>query len=314
MSLRGRNFFDVLQHKWLSSRFTLPRPPYNNPEYWDRIYKEMDSTEIHEWGNFDILDILEFRYEDVLHHGATCPQQEKGRRTSTFAECMDIGQWHTPEEAIDRYGEHKRNNSNEAVLLLGCGNSRMGEQMLQHSFVGPILQLDMSSKVIQLMTRRYQKYLDGAAVRRMNFICDDARGLTALSPESVGGGVVDKGLIDDLYCADRGMSLMDDDGSLGGGRGSECCNDNVRRIVDSVHRVLQPSRPFVFFSRSSHEYILRRTLGSVHWTEAIRHQWKDVRVLKLMDLEVMLYRFVKADAADSGPLINPRRRKKRRRS
>lgn len=318
MSLRGRNFFDVLQHKWLnSSRFTLPSPPYDNPEYWDRLYKNMDATTVNEWGNFDVKNGLRhFRYETVLHHGAKGkgrPQpQEEGLHTSTFAECMDICQLDTPENAIDRYNEHKTNDSDESVLLLGCGNSKMGEQILQDSFVGPVLQVDISSKAIQLMTQRYQKYLDGAAVKRMEFIVDDARGLTALSPESVGGGVLDKGLIDDLHCADPGAGLLDDDDALVGGSDKARGESGIRRIVDSVHKVLRPARPFVFFSRSGHEYMLRRTLGSVQWTADIRKKWKDVQVLKLVDLEVILYRFVKADAAGSGPQINPRRRKKRR--
>ena len=59
--------------------------------------------------------------------------------------------------------------------------------------------MDVSSKMIQLMTKRYEKYLTEASIARMEFIVDDAKGLTSLSPNSVGGGVVDKGLIDVLH-------------------------------------------------------------------------------------------------------------------
>mmetsp|Transcript_413 Transcript_413/g.647 ORF Transcript_413/g.647 Transcript_413/m.647 type:complete len:110 (-) Transcript_413:1635-1964(-) len=71
---------------------------------------------------------------------------------------------------------------------------------------------------------------------------------------------------------------------------------DIGDIVDSVHKVLQPSRPFVFFSNSGYEYILRRTLGSVEWNREVRQKWMNIQVMKLVDFDVYLYRFVKADA------------------
>jgi hypothetical protein len=61
--------------------------------------------------------------------------------------------------------------------------------------------------------------------------------------------------------------------------------------------VLQPSHPFVFLSRSEPEYILKWTLGTVNLNSdrRIRQRWKEVQVMKLVDLEILLYRFVKAD-------------------
>jgi len=125
----------------------------------------------------------------------------------------------------------------------------------------------------------------------MEFIVDDARGLTALSSDSVGGGVLDKGLIDVLHCS---IGKFSDDCNI---TTAEETNP-IRQIVDSVHRVLQPSRPFIFFSRSEPEYILRRTLGTQHVSSdsRIERHWKEIKVLKLVDLEILLYRFVKADS------------------
>ena len=347
MSLRGRKFFDALQHKWLSSRFALPRPPYDKPEYWDRVYRDLDAADVREWGDFDLERGLRgrFRCETVLHwhggggggsgSGATAggrPREERGpsspppprEHETTLAECLDVRQWQTPEDALDRYNERATaEGSNEAILLLGCGTSRMGEQMLRQSFEGPVVQLDVSPKAIELLTRRYQKYLEGATTRRMEFVVDDARGLTALGPASIGGGVLDKGLIDDLHVADRGVGLLDDDDDDHHGDGGARTpaggdDDDVRRIADSVHRLLRPGRPFAFFSRSGPEYVLRRTLGSARWTEAVGTRWRDVRVLELAELQVLLYRFVKAeeDAApeeEAAPRIRPRRKGKRRR-
>jgi hypothetical protein len=306
MSLRSRKFFDVLQHHpsslLNSSRFRLPCPPYHNADYWTRLHKDMSPDDVHEWGGFDLHDgLLQFRYETLLHYRGDKSaskllveqQHLQGEvHTTTFSECMGVSQFSTIEEATGRYEELQSQTTaaknacdNESILLIGCGNSKVGEQILMSSFVGPILQIDISSKIIQLMTQRYQKYFREAPIKRMELIVDDARGLTVLSSECVGGGVLDKGLVDVLHCS---TGTLDSDDAAEG---------PIRNIVESVHRVLQPSRPFVFFSRSEPEYILRRSLGTVNLNSDRRiiQKWKEVQVLKLIDLEVFLYRFVKAD-------------------
>eukprot|EP00578_Thalassiosira_sp_NH16_P026808 CAMPEP_0181095884 /NCGR_PEP_ID=MMETSP1071-20121207/10744_1 /TAXON_ID=35127 /ORGANISM="Thalassiosira sp., Strain NH16" /LENGTH=325 /DNA_ID=CAMNT_0023178269 /DNA_START=63 /DNA_END=1043 /DNA_ORIENTATION=+ len=305
MSLRGRKFFDALQHHpaslFNSSRFRLPCPPYQNSDYWDRLYKDMSSDDVHEWGGFDLQSgLLQFRHETLLHHydGPKKNDHHQGEvKKSTFQDCMGVSRLSTPEEAIKRYEDHQSDDTDESILLLGSGNSKIGEQILINSFVGPVVQIDISSKVIHLMTQRYQKYLAEASVKRMEFIVDDANGLTALSPDSIGGGVVDKGLIDVLHLSGAMMSMDDNDIS----ENLDGANNPIPRIIDSVHRVLQPSRPFVFFSRSGPEYILRRAFGTVHldWDEEIRKKWMDIQVLKLLDLDMLLYRFVKADPAET---------------
>jgi SAM-dependent methyltransferase len=262
----------------------------------------MSPDDVNEWGGFDLHGLLRFRYETLLHYrgGASASkilvgqqqQQQQGEvHTTTLSECMNISQFSTVEEAIERYEELQRQTTadkntcnNESILLVGCGNSKVGEQILMSSFVGPVLQIDISSKIIQLMTQRYQKYFREASVKRMELIVDDARELTALSYESVGGGVLDKGLVDVLHC------------STGNYDDNDASEENpIRKLVESVHRVLQPSRPFIFFSRSEPEYILKRTLGTVDLNsdKRIRQKWKEVQVLKLVELEILLYKFVK---------------------
>jgi ubiquinone/menaquinone biosynthesis C-methylase UbiE len=288
MSLSTRHFFDRIQNSSLT-KFRLPSPPYYDPSYWDRAYKDATPDDCIEWGGFDLNRLLKFRWErislDEFGFASNDVAEEK-EGTSTFAEWLDIQQHESPEEASSAYQQRKLSNdsSNDAILLLGCGNSKMGEQLLIHSFQGPFLQLDVSSKLIQCMTQRYDKYLKEAAVKRMEFIVDDATELTSLEPNSVGGAVIDKGLFDGLHCALPNVNLEIDDGK-----------DSIRKIMESVHRVLQPSRPFVFFSRSSPEYMLRRSFGDDYEIEERRRRWKDVSVIKLVDLDVMLYRFVKAE-------------------
>ncbi|KAL7523207.1 hypothetical protein ACHAWF_000424 [Thalassiosira exigua] len=86
---------------------------------------------------------------------------------------MGIAQFSTPKVAIERYETDRSSGGDESMLLLGCGNSRLGKHMLMSSFAGPVLQLDM--------TKRYRRYLEDAIVIRMEFGVDDARDLVALA-------------------------------------------------------------------------------------------------------------------------------------
>lgn len=284
---------------------------------------------VNEWGGVDLTSsgLLQFQYQKIMPivlkksddgGGDDDVMVDEVISTTTFANWMDITQLSTPEEAIQAYQQQQSSNKNEAVLILGCGNSKLGEQLLIHSFIGPILQLDISSKVIQLMTQRYQNYLSSSSsvVKRMEFFVDDATtGLTCLEPESVGGGVIDKGLLDVLHCSLGPMVMKGDDDNVG----SSDDDNMIQHIMSSVHNVLQPSRPFIFFSRSEPQWMLRRVLGHDGYHDLVngsssgsrssgsgnnkeqQHQrrrpklWKDVEVIKLIDYDLLLYRVVKAD-------------------
>ena len=358
--LRGRKFFDALQnHPSFPSRIRLPCPPYENPAFWDRLYKDMTYDMVNEWGDVDLSSaLLQFNYQrvpilllpsssslsDNEGHGSgddsrlkSCSQQEVS--TTTFANWMDATQLSSPEEAIERYKQHQLTNNNnqnnnnssssnntksnnEAILILGCGNSKLGEQLLINSFIGPIYQLDISSKLIQLMTQRYQKYLSETSVKRMEFIVDDATtGLTSLEPECVGGGVVDKGLLDVLHCAEGRILDYNDDDEEEEKNEDDDDDDVVRKIMKSVHNVLQPSRPFIFFSRSEPQWMLRRALGKDEYTDLVnkinssrgskhyqqqkqehrrrrKRLWKDIEVVKLVDYDLLLYKVVKVEEGE----------------
>lgn len=336
--LRGRKFLDALQHhpSFPGSRFRLPCPPYDNPAFWDQLYKGMTYDMVNEWGDVDLCSaLMQFNYQVVsIFHGESTDDvlaidnDNSSRRqiisTTTFANWMDITQLSTPEEAMQAYlqqqQQYRHHNSssnsktNEAILILGCGNSKFGEQLLINSFIGPILQLDVSSKVMQLMTQRYQKYLSQASVKRMEFLVDDATtGLTSVEPESVGGGVIDKGLLDVLHCSLGRISSSSEERE--GDDDNDDCRDNnmIQKIMSSVHNVLQPSRPFVFFSRSEPQWMLRRVFGHDDYYDLVtggyisrsnrqqqrqrkrKRLWKDVKVVKLLDHDLFLYKIVKAD-------------------
>ena len=170
MSLRTRKLVDMMQHhpaSFLRNR-QFPVPPYHTPDYWMRLHKEMTPEDVHEWGGFDLMGLLQLNYEMVLHYGGynsvsktlveQHQRQDNGVNNMSFAECMDISQLSSTDEAINIYNELQKEimkidkpiHPNESVLLLGCGNSKMGEQLLINSFVGPVLQVDISSTMIQL--------------------------------------------------------------------------------------------------------------------------------------------------------------------
>ncbi|KAL7466043.1 hypothetical protein ACHAXS_006346, partial [Conticribra weissflogii] len=280
LGLTSRKFFDNLQHKSSAlSRFglRLPCPPYHSPDFWDRTYKDMEPGDVHEWGGFDLKDLMDFRYErvDYSHlmpgtgrgavavgskdHGGSgsgigsgsgsgsCDSgeslsgqdqlAEKNIQHMSLAQWLGLSQYSSPEEASQIYIQNRNDfssnfnndnnnnhsnvndiNTNESILLVGCGNSKLGEQFIIHSFLGPVIQIDISSKVIQLMNRRYEKYLKEAPVQRMEFLVDDAAsGLTSLEPGSIGGAVLDKGLVDVLHRSLGKIDMRDDGGGGGGG-------------------------------------------------------------------------------------------------
>lgn len=313
MSLLTRRFFDRIQNSTFT-KLRLPAPPYHDPSFWDRAYKDLTPDDCIEWGGFDVTDLLTFRCErvpfdgdaddgrDDVADGASSPSSYM-----TLAECLDVRRHSSPEDASAAYQRRRANNNhnhpsnnssdnnnsenNDAILLLGCGNSKMGEQLLVNSFEGPFLHVDVSSRVVSSMTTRYERYVKEAAVRRMEFIVDDAaEGLTSLEPRSVGGAVVDKGVFDALHCSLPNINVQEEEEMRMSGSSSP-----IRRIMDSVHRVLRPSRPFVFFSRSDPEFMLRRVFGDGIGADERRKRWGDISVMKLTDLNVMLYRLVKAD-------------------
>ena len=102
------------------------------------------------------------------------------------------------------------------VLILGCGNSRLGEDMLRDGWTGGITNIDFSPAVISQMRERYdktiQRKLDNVSRskkhggitlaehnRRMKYICGDvANGLDFA--DSSFDLIIHKGLLDAMTC------------------------------------------------------------------------------------------------------------------
>ena len=175
----------------------------------------------------------------------------------------------------------------EPMLILGCGNSRLGEELLQEGFVGPIVQTDVSRRVIESMSQRCNQYVDD---QKMSFVEDDATELSAFR-NNMFHGCFDKGLIDAIYCADEY---------------TQCAS-----VLNSVNRVLIPGGVFIFLSFTRPEFLL----PNVVQTELYRTKrpiWDNVEVQELSS--IMLYKFQKAASQNgSKKLTQSSKMKKRRR-
>lgn len=266
MSLRGRYVIDRLKRS-LSPYIGLPVPPYGDPSYWEGCYRSLGPTDVYEWGNVAFKDLAAYDYTlqdyDPLVHTSTAAAQQAvpGPKSSTdFAETLKV----FPKAATD-----------EPIVVLGCGNSKFGEDMFEEGWRGPLIQVDVASRAVESLSQRCG---DLQVTGDMQFVQDDATVLSAFQDETV-AAVFDKGLIDALFCADE--------------------YQQVYNVMESVQRVLQPGRIFTVLSFSRPEFIMDRLLlpdaTASKSRKLARTMWGDIQVRKL-DF-IFLYRFQKAEKA-----------------
>lgn len=108
------------------------------------------------------------------------------------------------------------------ILNLGCGSSRLGEEMLEDGFTGT-MNIDFSPVVIDAMRR---KYTGKDIVYNVG---------NALELEFTGETfdlIIDKATLDTVLC-------------------SENCTLNVGKMLKEVHRVLKPSGVYICFSHAA---------------------------------------------------------------
>lgn len=225
-----------------------------NPSYWEGVYRQLGPHDVFEWGNLTCSDLSSYRYrchDYVGSHQSIQVNEKPPEIETTLGETVGV----FPHGASDG-----------PVMILGCGNSKFGEDMLHEGWKGPIIQVDIASRVIESMSQRcaaYQRTGD------MQFVQDDATLLSAFENDKL-AAALDKGLIDALFCADA----------------HEQCHD----IMRAVHRVLIPGAHFVVLSFSRPEFFMEKIL-----VPPTRHMWQDVQVRELD--RILLYRFQKAAKA-----------------
>lgn len=267
-------------------------PPYGDPSYWDAAYGSFGPQDSFEWGDVALQDLSE--YDMHLWDPRDNDKKSTSESTSTWslAQTLNI---------------HPHADQDEPLLMLGCGNSRLGEEMVDAGWRGPLIQVDVSSRVVDAVSQRCGHYIEKG---HMNFVQDDATELSAFRNAMI-SGCVDKGLMDAVFCADE--------------------FDQCARILKSVNRVLRPGGVFCFLSFSRPEFVLPKIMDVNVNPHEDNHQdqdfysrknnlnrtnlWEDVQVQELS--KIMVYRFQKAtvdttNTTNAPPPLRPNHKKKRR--
>ena len=280
----------------VAHRFKLPCPPYGMPTYWEGVYQKLGEDDVYEWGSTSLQDVMTYRYDasvyadEVRKFGYAEGGNGKVMVETTFGETIGV----PPEGNAERKSK---------VLLLGCGNSKFGEDMLtipggwysqEEGGNGQprttIIQADVSQRVVSTMSNRCAPFVANGS---MELVQDDATSLTAFEDGTI-DAVVDKGMMDALFCASRPDILM--------------------QVMKSVNRVLIPGGIYGFFSFSRPEFLLKQLLepidgkddepedvllglkkrrGRKDMVNTNKILWRDVQVRALEN--ILFYRFEKAD-------------------
>jgi ubiquinone/menaquinone biosynthesis C-methylase UbiE len=269
MSLRGRYIIDRIKQAMGGTKyFRLPVPPYGDAEYWNAAYQSLGShqDDSFEWGDVSLGDVWEYEHKrlDHYYHGDSSSKNGSTTGSSTLLTT-------TLAETI---GIAPNADRDEPMLMLGCGNSRLGEEMIDRGWRGPLIQVDVSNRVIESMSQRCGDYIQQG---HMNFIQDDATELSAFR-NGMMQACLDKGLIDALFCADE--------------------YDQCQKVLKSVHRVLKPGGTFVVWSFSRPEFILPQCMDSTKNVRQNRALWQEIQVHELS--KIMLYKFQKKEEVDDG--------------
>jgi ubiquinone/menaquinone biosynthesis C-methylase UbiE len=250
MSLRGRYIIDRIKQAIGTNHFRLPVPPYGAADYWDKSYRSLGPEDSLEWGDIALGDLMEYEHRRLDHYYHGGGGASKTFKT-TLAETMGIA----PQAAND-----------EPILMLGCGNSRMGEEMIEKGWRGPLIQVDVSSRVVESMSQRCGHLIQQG---HMNFIQDDATELSAFRPNMM-QACLDKGLVDALFCADE--------------------FEQCQRVLNSVHRVLKPGGNLLVWSFSRPDFLLPRILDTSK-VKQTRNMWEEIQIHELS--RILLYKFQK---------------------
>jgi SAM-dependent methyltransferase len=330
MSLRGRYIIDRIKRA-VSSHLKMPVPPYGDSLFWEQVYNKIDrATPLHpetqlpefddtfEWGNIALQDVLEYRYRQVtleqqqhqhqqhLYSYASSSRVEETFLTTTFGQT--IGEEPSQNNLVTSNilddltttstTTTQEQEQEQPILMLGCGNSKMGEDMIEHGWQGPIIQVDISAKALELIERR-SRHLNNHnndndnsdstnQKMKMKFLQEDATHLSSLRNDTI-HATIDKGLLDALFCADE--------------------YDQMEDIVKSVLRVLKPGGIFCIFSFSRPEFLLPRLLplssSSSSSSPMMKpRMWQSIHIQELERL--LIYRLQKSTKKGSA-IVEPKR-------
>ena len=124
---------------------------YGSVDYWDNRYQS--DTEPFEWYN-NYVGIRHFLSPKYLCRPAIADTKPVAETNADVdSPCVDVDATKPPGD-ISKSPFHSTQDCR--VLILGCGNSQVGEQMLSDGFrAGAITQVDFSSIVVDQMKKKY---------------------------------------------------------------------------------------------------------------------------------------------------------------
>lgn len=174
---------------------------------------------------------------------------------------------------------------NQNILIVGCGTSRLSEEMYDEGFTN-ITSIDNSYTAIKLMMDEYKEKVPQVASQ---FKQMDVRQLTHIKDHTF-DAVIDKALLDAMVCSDG-------------------ANKNVELMLSEIHRVLTPNGVYLCVSHGTEaqrkKYL--KNLKLYNW-ERKKHMiqkpgigptWKELRVPKEDDKKNFnfVYACTKVEAA-----------------
>lgn len=266
----------------------MPVPPYQDPNYWEGVYKSLGPTDVFEWGNMTCADLLQHSYRSVPYDHPFQLQASLQLGNNGPKDPYPIPSDEKIETSLgEMLGVHPSGDKDEAILVLGCGNSKFGEDLIANAWRGPVVQVDCSARVMESLGIRCANYLESGD---MLLLHDDATILSALEDGTV-HAAFDKGMLDALFCADEYQQIF--------------------HVMKSVHRVLKPATSFCCLSFSRPEFILPRFLlppdhatNHKHAQQVLKNLWSHVDIRKLD--YIYCYRFTKK-AATAASAARPNR-------
>lgn len=144
------------------------------------------------------------------------------------------------------------------VLILGCGNSTLGEEMMQDGWLGPITNLDFSDVLIEQMNQKYTEefywnVLGYMPNHPMRFICADITQRLPFANES----------FDLIICKGAFDAVLN---------GPKTC---MRQVVAEIHRVLARSHGVFFLVTTGNP---DSRVEYLEYKYELNHYWQGVSV------------------------------------
>lgn len=127
---------------------------------------------------------------------------------------------------------------NDKILNLGCGNSRLSEELSEEGYED-ITNLDFSPKVISIMEEKCK-----AKFPKMTFKVMDALDMKEI-PTGCYNTVIDKGTLDSVLCGDNSVA-------------------NAQKMISEVFRVLAPGGHYICITYGDPEH-RKKYLETQNW-------------------------------------------------